>query len=80
MQDLLLLFAKVMPEEMIIEQIEESLTEYKITRTDEAKKKLTMYCMLMATKSGTEGKDIEQITHELGEVRRIKERMNSENS
>ena len=77
MQDLLLLMAQLMPEEDLIEEIKSLSTEYTITKDEETKKKLQMYCTLLVTKEATQGKDIAKISKELEETKRIRERMNT---
>lgn len=54
MHNLMLMLAAVMPEEMILEEITEALTSYKIDPTKEAKQKLLTSCMLFASKQAAE--------------------------
>lgn len=50
MQDLMMIFAAAMPEEMIIEEIGKAIDAYKADPCKDTKGKLAMYCMLFASK------------------------------
>lgn len=78
MQELVLLFAQIIPEEILLEEIEQALIEFKVTASEDSKNKLAMYCMFFCTKVGTKGKDITEMSKQMSEMSRIKERMNHE--
>lgn len=78
MTDLILLMGKMMPMEMIAEEIKEASTEYLLTKSEESKKKLTMYSVLLATKEAVGDRDIDKLSKDLEETKRIQERLNSE--
>lgn len=57
MQSLLLLLAKEMPEENLLEKLSEAIEAHKIAPTEKTKESLAFYCSLMATRFATEGRD-----------------------
>lgn len=79
-KDLMLLMAEIMPEEMLLEQIQEKLTAYKITRSKEDKNILTMYCMLLLSKEAGEEHGFDKIKKDAEQVFAIKDRLNASKS
>jgi hypothetical protein len=61
MQELLIILAKTMSEDMLINELEKAILEYKAIKTKEAKKNLSMTCMLALTKFSTENHDMESV-------------------
>lgn len=51
MQDLLLIFAGIMPFDELINQLDESIKEYRLTQSDDSRKKIEMYSHMIAAKS-----------------------------
>lgn len=81
MTELLLLLGKHLPEDHLIEEIKKYSTEYSITQSEYAKKHLQLNCMLFLAKQSTEGKSDAQVVNqmkEVGEMQRIRERLNTE--
>lgn len=78
MHELMLMMAKVMPPEMLANDIKEAATEYLITKSPESLKKLTVFCVLLASKESMGERDVFEVSKELDEQKRIKERLNSE--
>ncbi len=73
MQEMLLMLAGIMPKESLIEQLEEAITEYKSTKSDDAWHKITIYCTLITTKSAIpEGDPIGAITKMSAEMDQVK--------
>ena len=54
--ELMILLAKNMPEENILEVLESELKEYRLTKNPEIKRKIATSAMLILTKFGTEGR------------------------
>lgn len=50
MNDLLIMMAEILPVDLILEQMEESLKEYKLTKSEDSKKALIIACMIFANK------------------------------
>lgn len=50
MKDLMLLLSDVMPEDMIITMLEETISEHKIAPTSESRGKISMLCMMFVAK------------------------------
>lgn len=76
MSNTLLLFAEIMPEDMIIDEIENTAKEYKITGDPEVRKKLTMFCALFAAKQANNEFGLEKNMKDMDEMKSIRERMN----
>lgn len=57
MHELMILIAKEMPEEILIDKMEEAFNQYRGGQTDEAKKSLALYSHMLALRLGTEGRD-----------------------
>lgn len=57
MHELMMMLSAAMPEEMIIQQIEETIAEYKVNPTKENRGKLGMLCMIFTSKEAIESMD-----------------------
>lgn len=75
--ELMLLIAQAMPEELLLEQLSEKLSQHKILKTEETRKFLHFHCHLILYKSLAEEKGVEAVVKEVGEMKAIHERMNS---
>lgn len=64
MKELLIILAKTMSEDMLINKLEEAILEYKAIKTKESKKNLSMTCILALTKFSTENRDMESVLKE----------------
>lgn len=51
--DMLIIMATMMPENMIIEQLEEAIKEYKITQTKDAQHKMLSFAAMLTVKFKT---------------------------
>jgi len=71
MQELLLAFAKLLPEEQLIESLEQAISKYKAAPSKDTKGELGMYTMLLAARIGTEDKELPEVLSELSERKRI---------
>lgn len=66
MHELFLMLSSVMPEEMILDELQSSITEYKLNPSEDNKRKISMFCMMFSSKEcaeRTEGGVIEMIKH-----------------
>lgn len=70
MTELLVILAKFMPEEILIDQLKEALEGYK-TGDKASKDKLAYTCILIATRFGTEEKDPMALAKEMSENRQL---------
>lgn len=70
MTELLVIMAKLMPEEVLIDHLKEAIDEYK-TGDKGSKDKLAYICILIATRFGSEGKDPMEMAKELSENRQL---------
>lgn len=61
MKDLVLLMAGIMPEEMLVEELEEFIRKYKINPTKENFKSLMVPCTLICSKVVLNGKSEDPI-------------------
>lgn len=77
-KDLMLILGAAIPEEIIIDQLSEALTQHKITPSKDSKERLEMYCMLLLSKTATEKHGLEKIMKETSEVQKIHERLNDQ--
>lgn len=77
MHELMLLMAKALPEDKLIEQIEEAITEHKILKTEETKQRLHMYCHLLLTKDVIADNGIEKVMRDMTNLKAMHERFNS---
>lgn len=50
MRDLMLMLTAAMTDEMLIEELEKAISEFKISKTPETKKKLQIVCLMCAGK------------------------------
>lgn len=78
MTELLVLFAKVMPFEKIVEEIEQNAKDFRLSGNEESKKKLSMFCLVFCMKEAQQDIPAEKILRDMGQMERIKERMDSE--
>lgn len=78
MHDLILLFASVIPEDKIIEDLQEALTAHKLAPSDDTKNKLSMWCTLFLSKGITDKKDVLECVKEIRELEQIKTRMHDQ--
>jgi len=77
MIELGLMLAKVIPFEMLVEQMEDELAIYKADPTAEKKEKFVFMCTMIAMNKATEGKDIGQMMRDASDVTRIHEQLKS---
>lgn len=70
MQSLLIAFAKMVPEDKLLDDLEQSLREYRTTRSEDSKSKLALYSMFITTRLATEGKDLLEVLREFDEKKR----------
>lgn len=50
MRDVLLMLTAAMTDEMLIEEVENAISEYRADKSPEKKKKLQMVCLMLASK------------------------------
>jgi hypothetical protein len=50
--------AKLMPEDMLLDEVSKAVENYKVFKTKESKMKLEMFVLLLSTRFATEGKDL----------------------
>ena len=55
MKELMLIMATIMPEEKLIDDMEEALTEYKLTNSNESRMTLATVCQMFILRSVTKG-------------------------
>lgn len=55
MKELLMLVATMTPEEVIIDQLQEAITEYKLLGDKDSKNKLLMHCQMLIVNHMTKG-------------------------
>lgn len=63
--DFMLAMAKFMPEDMLIEQLEQALSNYKNKKSEEAKHGLQVALMLITTRLFTEDKTVEELSKDI---------------
>jgi len=73
----LVCMAKLMPEEMIVAQLEKSLFDYKKNKSGGAKDNIMLYSALFQMKCSIEGSSVSGIINEIKELSQIKERLNN---
>ena len=75
MKELLLITAEVMPQEELLNMLEEALTEFKLNKSDQNKGRLDMCCMLFNMKNACEmsGKGAEGLIKEMKNIVHLKE-------
>jgi hypothetical protein len=71
MDELFTAFAKLLPAEMLIEQLEESIREYRATGSEDAKKRIAIWCSMFVMQVSTEGQDIDAVMADISEKKRI---------
>jgi hypothetical protein len=71
MQELFMMFAKIMPEEDLIKLLEEAICEYKADPSKDNKGKMAMYCALVAAQVGTADKELPEVLKELGQRKQL---------
>lgn len=76
-KDLMLLISSIIPEDVIIEQLQEALTQHKIIPSAETKSKLAMYCMMFLSKDVTDKHGYEKVSKECEEMSDIHKRLNT---
>lgn len=76
MEEIMILYAKLIPEEQLLDDIHESLTAYKIAQTPETKKKFVMNLVLCSTKFITEEKSLEETLKKFKETQAAKNLFN----
>lgn len=66
MKELLLAFAKLMPEENMVNELRNALAEYDASGgSDRSKQMLGLFGMILSIKFGTEGKDLAEVLTDL---------------
>lgn len=80
MEQLFIMAAKVMPEEMMIKELSEALENYKSLHDEASKRKLTMYLMLLSTKFMSEGKDMLETMQDHDKFKRMVELFEDKNN
>lgn len=71
MTELFITYAKVMSEETILNDLQKALEEYKNTKSDEAKQKLTMYSSMVMIKFASEDKSVSDVLSDVAQKRNI---------
>lgn len=71
MNELMIMYAKTVPEEFLINDLEESLTSYKINRNEETKERLKCSLLVLTTRLITEKRSTEST------MKQFKERMDA---
>lgn len=73
-----LLLGNIMPEEMLLEQMEEALTNHKLIKSEDSKGRLRVVCMLFLAKEAGEKEGIDAVMKRSDQIDKIYERMNGE--
>ena len=75
MKELMLMAATMMPEEKILEDLQESIVEYQVEKSEESKHKLNMYLHLAIMRFMTDGKPgkLQKIMEEMKKFDRERE-------
>lgn len=71
MKHLVTMFASIVPEDEIIEKIQEKITEYKITKNKEAKDNLIMYYHLLCTKEIVDREGVTKVMNDMENLDRL---------
>ena len=71
MQELFILFAKMVPLDQHLDSLEDALREYKLTGSKEAKEKLGLHSMLVGTAIGTEGQEAFSMMEKMGKQKAL---------
>ena len=77
--NLMLLLGQIMPEEVIIDKLEESIKEYKLNPSEDNRKSIGMHCALFNAKEIGSQNGLESAMNEVNEFSKIKDRLNSAN-
>lgn len=72
-KDLLIMIASVLPEEMILDEIEKNLQEYKLLKSKENKEKAQMYMHMWLTKEMANEFGTEKLIKDINNVARLHE-------
>ena len=73
MKELMLIMATVLPEEKLIDDLQEAITEYKLTNSNDARRSLATFCQMFILRSITEGNP-DKLTEMLSDMKRHDER------
>lgn len=73
MKELMLIMATVMPEEKLIDDLQEAITEYKLTNSNDSRKSLAAFCQMFVLRSITKG-DPEKLNEVLKDMKQHDER------
>jgi hypothetical protein len=73
MKELAILLAKALPMDMLLEKMQEALTEYKIIQSVENKNSMLFYCQLMMIRLSTEDRDTMEVVKEMVAAEKILE-------
>lgn len=80
MQDLMLVLSSVMTFEQIVEKLEQDIAAYKADPNEKTKSGISFYCAMILSKEAVESKGLDQMSKELSEMERIKERLNTKDN
>ena len=75
MKELFMLMATITPEEIIIEQLQEAITEYKLLKDEDSKSKVLMNCHMFMMNHMTQGSP-DKMSEILQDMKRSEERDN----
>ncbi len=70
MKELMILAAKLLPEDSLLDDLIEAATNYKADKTKENRSKLGMFSILISTRFATEGKDAMDVIGEMDTAQR----------
>ena len=73
MKELMLIMATVMPEEKLIDDLQEAITEYKLTNSNDSRRSLATFCQMFVLRSLTKG-DPEKMNEVLKDMKQHDER------
>lgn len=73
MKELMLIMATVLPEEKLIDDLQEAITEYKLTNSIDARRSLATFCQMFILRTITQG-DSEKLNEMLADMKRHDER------
>lgn len=79
MIELGLIMAKILPSEVLIEELEERLKAYKITESKEDYQKFVTCCIMIAMKEATEHEGMESILEKIDRHKRLDETFDKKN-
>lgn len=69
--------AKITPMFELVDKLRESCTQYVITKTDEDKQAMLLYCMLLLEKEGSKDQSIGQSINELDSIMKVHKMVNN---